>query len=91
MKIISKIWLLISVVALAIIALNLINAYVSLKYEVDEPKSLGKISDALFEKEKHLKQLIFWFWIFLCVLIGNILIVLKGILSLQSSSKNISF
>lgn len=89
MKIFSKIWIVISFIVLALIILNLINAYISLKYEVEEPKSLGKISDILLEKEKHLKQLIFWFWVLLCFIIGNILVVIKGLLSFQSINKSI--
>lgn len=70
-----------SFIFLAFIVFSLINTYVSIKYEVDEPKSMGKINDVLIEREKYLKQIIFWHWVFVCFVIGNILVVISGIIS----------
>jgi hypothetical protein len=45
-----------------IVALKLVDTYVSVKYEVEEPQMVGKLSDALNDKEKFLNQLIFVLW-----------------------------
>lgn len=81
MKIFKIIWGLISILVLAFIIINLFNAYVSFKYEIEEPKSMGYISDLLLQKENHFKQLIFWLWLFLIISIGNILFIIIGVFS----------
>ena len=71
MKMVLKIWMAISIV------LKLLDAYVSLKYEIDEPKAMDKISEALLDKERTIRKLIFWLWTIGVYLIGNIMVLIK--------------
>ena len=74
MRLILKFFFLISLVLLIFTGLALFDAYTSLKYEVDEPKAMQKISDALNEREKLLENHIIWLWIFFSYEIMNIVI-----------------
>lgn len=75
-----NIWVVFSAILIFFIVLKLFDTYVSLKYEVDEVKAMGKISDALIDKEKYLKQIIFWLWTIGIYIITSFIIVLRYIL-----------
>lgn len=63
-----------------LIALKLYDAYVTLKYEVEEPMAMGKSNDWLLDKENYIKDLIKWLWVLLGYLICNIIFLLKPII-----------
>ncbi|MES2458839.1 MAG: hypothetical protein V4594_25020 [Bacteroidota bacterium] len=79
MKLIYKFWLIISVLLLIAIALQLLDTYVSLKYEVEEPKAMGKLGQALNDKESYLKTTIFYLWVSVGYLSINLVLLAKSI------------
>lgn len=80
MKLLIKIWLITTSILLIIVAVNLLDTYISLKYEIDEPKAMIKISEIFIEKEKYIKNSIVWFWVFGAYLLLNILFCTKLLL-----------
>ena len=75
LKNIFKIWIMVSVVLLAIIGYILLGTSVSLKYEVEEPKMMGMRGEDLDDKEALLNQLIFILKTAAAYLVVNIIIV----------------
>lgn len=65
MKLIVKILIVLSVAFFVLTILKLLDVYTSLKYEIDEPKAMNKISEALKDKEQYIRTLITWLWIIL--------------------------
>jgi hypothetical protein len=63
MKIVIKILLVLSIGFFVLTVLKLLDAYTSLKYEIDEPRALDKISEAIKDKEQYIRMLIMWLWI----------------------------
>jgi hypothetical protein len=67
-------------VLLVIVAINLLDTYVSMKYEVDEFKAMNNVSEAILDKEKYLKKLIFLLWSIGIYLIGNLVMLVRLII-----------
>ena len=77
MKFILKLWMLITLVCLALITVRTVDLYVSMKYEVDEAvKGVVKISSELTDKKRLLSQQIFLSWSILIYLSLNFLVIL---------------
>lgn len=81
MKIIKIVWMFISVLLIIFVVFALVNSYVSVKYEVEEPVSTGKISEAIGERAKYLREMITWLWIFLSFLLGNMILYIIPLFS----------
>jgi hypothetical protein len=64
MRLILRIFFLFSLVLLIMTSLALLDAYTSLKYEVDEPKAMQKISETLNERKMLLESHLTWLWIY---------------------------
>jgi hypothetical protein len=56
--------LVLSVLAMGFSAINLLDTYTSLKYEVDEPIAMGKSNEFIMNSKKHLTTIIIWLWVF---------------------------
>lgn len=63
MKIVAKIFLIASFIILASLITKLVDAYISFKYEVEEPLAMGKDSGNILAVKQHIQSLINWIWI----------------------------
>ncbi|MES2285441.1 MAG: hypothetical protein V4547_07110 [Bacteroidota bacterium] len=63
MNLLTKIWISISIILLGIIILKLLDAQVSLKYEVSEPRAILGDNKDIVHREKELQSGIIWLWV----------------------------
>lgn len=78
MRLILKVFILISIVIIAWASFKLLNVYTSLKYEVEEPGAMGKnVSELLNNKERYIKDLIFWLWLLIITQVVNVAVLFK--------------
>jgi len=83
MKILFRILLVLSIILFAFVAWGLLDAYVSLKYEVDEPRAMNKTGEELQIKAQYLHQFITWLWVGISYIFMIILICIRALLSKQ--------
>ena len=54
---------------------KLFNSYASLKYEVEEPLAMGKVSNETINlKETYIQNVIFWLWFIIVIEVINVLL-----------------
>ncbi|SCC64468.1 hypothetical protein GA0116948_1326 [Chitinophaga costaii] len=80
MKIPFRMFIVVSIVFFVVIVLKLLDTYTSLKYEVDEPRAMNKVGEALNDKEKYLKAFITWLWVSLCYVVVTIVIFVRALI-----------
>jgi len=78
MKYLLKLLIVLSLLIISVVGYKLLDTYISLKYEVEEPIAMSKnISEILKTKEHYINQLIFWLWIIIGIQIINIALFFK--------------
>ncbi|WP_146151581.1 hypothetical protein [Dyadobacter jiangsuensis] len=83
MKIVSKLWIAVSLMLLLIVASKLLDAYVSLKYEVEEVHVSSQLNEAVIDKKKLLDQMIVGLWSAATYLLVNIIIMVRRVYNNQ--------
>lgn len=74
MKIAIRVWIIISIILLAYLVLKLVDANVSLKYEVYEPRTMLGGNESIDEREKSIRSGI----TMLSIAIGYVILVIIG-------------
>jgi hypothetical protein len=64
MKISIKIFIGITILLLLVTVFAIVNTKVSMKYEVDEPTAMNKVTELVTQKAKDIKSLLFFLWTF---------------------------
>lgn len=85
MKIIIKIFIGITVILVLVTVFAIVNTNVSMKYEVDEPTAMNRVTELVTQKDKSIKSLLFFLWTFLI----NEVITLSLLIWILTKLKNI--
>ena len=81
MKLFFKVVAFLSIGILLIAILEIFSAYVSLKYEVEEPIAIGRSDEMVIATKTHLENLIRWLWLIIGYSIVVIVVTVKAIVS----------
>jgi hypothetical protein len=79
MKALFSIILAASTITLIIIVIKLFDLYTTLKYEIEEPIAMNKISNHIQEKSGYVCILIKWLWVTLGYIIITIVLTTRAI------------
>jgi Na+/H+ antiporter NhaC len=75
MRISIKIFISFTILMLVFTIFSIINLNISMKYEVEEPTAMGKVTELVIEKAKDIKSLMFYLWTFLAYQVTTLILL----------------
>lgn len=76
-KVLAWMWVGVTATLLIVIAYGILSCYVSLKYEVEEPRMMDMANGAIEVTDRYVRELISWLWIVLAYLALNLIAVVR--------------
>jgi len=85
MKISIKIFIGITILLLLITVFAIVNTKVSMKYEVDEPTAMNRVTELVTQKAKDIKSLLFLLWTFFIYEIATLSLLIWVLTKLKNT------